>query len=121
MTAPALLRLLTAHGVRLAAHGGRLTFDAPAGAMTPELLGLLKAHKAELLTILAGEPEQKPPAGVQLESRVDREIRRFLAVCKPWPDGRGWYDPGAMRDAAGRAYWQYTVQRQNKLIDNRQV
>lgn len=114
-----LLAILTAHGIQLQADGGRLRFR-PKAAMTPELAGRVKAHKAELLTILAGEPT-KPPAGVQLETRADREARRFLAVCRPWPDGRGWYDPGGMWDAAGRAYWQYSVQRQKELIDNRQV
>ncbi len=29
------------------------------------------------------------------ETHADREVRRFLQVCKPWPDGRGWFDPGS--------------------------
>ena len=63
----------------------------------------MKTHKPELLAILAAKPE--PPTVGQPETHADREWRRFLAVSRPWPDGRGLYDPGALRDAAGRAYW----------------
>ena len=50
---------------------------------------------AELVALLTGSP--KPPAGGQLETHADREWRRFLAVCRPWRDGRGWYNPVEMR------------------------
>ena len=42
-------------GVKLSAHAGKLRFDAPAGTMTPELLAMLSARKAELLAIIAGD------------------------------------------------------------------
>ena len=60
MTGPELVADLCARGVRLTAHGGRLLYDAPVGAMTPELAGQVKAHKADLLAVLADVPE--PPA-----------------------------------------------------------
>lgn len=50
-----------------------------------------------------------PEAPSQPETHGDREWRRFLVVCRPRPDGRGWYDPGTpwavvqQLDAAGRA------------------
>ena len=91
MNAPELLAELNGRGVRLTSHGDRLAYDAPAGVMTPDLAERVKACKAELLAILAGSPE--PVDGGQLETHADRETRRFLAVCRPWPDGCGWYDP----------------------------
>ena len=48
-----LLADCNAHGIRLAlADGGGLEIDAPQGALTPDLIGRLKAHKGELLAIL---------------------------------------------------------------------
>ncbi len=60
LTAPDLLDLLTQRSVRLLTrNGSSLRYEAPAGAMTPELLAALKANKAELLALLAAE---SPPA-----------------------------------------------------------
>jgi hypothetical protein len=48
-----LLAECDAHDIRLLlADDGGLTIDAPQDALTPELLGRLKAHKGELLTLL---------------------------------------------------------------------
>ena len=48
-----LLADCDAHGIRLLLAGdGGLTIDAPQDALTPDLLARLKAHKAELLTLL---------------------------------------------------------------------
>jgi len=91
VSAAELLAELTARGVRLTACGDRLAYDAPAGVMTAELRDRVKACKPELLAMLAGNPEPAPDA--RPETHADREWRRFLAVCRPWPDGRGWYDP----------------------------
>ncbi len=55
-TASELITELDARGVRLTAHGKRLAYDAPTGVMTSELRTQMKACKAELLAILAGEP-----------------------------------------------------------------
>ena len=42
-----------AHGIRLLATGdGGLTIDAPQGALMPDLIRRLKAHKGELLELL---------------------------------------------------------------------
>jgi hypothetical protein len=50
----ALLADCEAHGIRLLLAGdGGLTIDAPEDALTPDLLGGLKAHKAEVLEHLA--------------------------------------------------------------------
>ncbi len=85
-----LVGVLTARGIELRAEGGRLRFR-PRAAMTPDLAERVKRHKPELLAMLAGGPE--PVADDRPETHADREWRRFLAVARPWPDGRGWYDP----------------------------
>ncbi len=57
MTAVELLAECQARQIDLLAHGGQLDIDAPAGALTPDLLDRLKAHKADLLAILRGDAE----------------------------------------------------------------
>lgn len=52
MSAVALIRQCRAAGIRLQARGDRLHFDAPAGAMTPELRQRLAENKAGLLAAL---------------------------------------------------------------------
>ncbi len=96
-----LLADLTGRGIELRAEGGRLRFR-PVAAMTPELAERVKAHKGELLALLNPSSMAEPS-----ETHADREIRRFLRVAVPRPDGRGWYDPGSLRDAAGMAYLAY--------------
>lgn len=59
-------------GVLLSANGDRLTFDAPAGAMTPDLRAMLKAGKAELLAVLAGDYLAAALALVLRETDADR-------------------------------------------------
>jgi hypothetical protein len=54
-TASQLLKDLRLVGIVLNANGDRLGFDAPAGAMTPAVLAILKARKAELLAVLSGD------------------------------------------------------------------
>ncbi len=55
MTLSKLLADLKRAGVVLSIDGGRLLFDAPAGAMTPDLLAAVKARKPELLAVLTGD------------------------------------------------------------------
>lgn len=51
-------------GVRLEARGKRLHVDAPKGALTPELLEVLRAHKAEILAVLGATTGPKRSATV---------------------------------------------------------
>jgi hypothetical protein len=59
-----LLAECEAHGIRLlpAAAGG-LTVDAPEGALTPDLLARLAAHKAALLELLRPQGPGPGPCG----------------------------------------------------------
>jgi hypothetical protein len=58
MNAASLIRDLEDMGVRLEAREGRLQWEAPSGVLTPTLLDELRAHKRELLELLA---PQTPP------------------------------------------------------------
>ena len=52
MNATELLAELHSRGVVLEAAGERLRYDAPKGALTPELRAALAEHKAELLELV---------------------------------------------------------------------
>jgi len=81
-----LLSECDSHGVRLLlADDGGLTIDAPQVALTPELLGRLKAHKGELLTLLLrpsdfdvdSAPDAEPaPESEKRTHRMPPELRR---------------------------------------------
>ena len=48
-----LFRELADHGVTVWQEAGQLRYKAPSGAMTPDLLSSLRAHKTELIGLLA--------------------------------------------------------------------
>lgn len=100
MSATALLVELTAKGIELRTEGPRLRFR-PVAKMTPELLELVKRHKAELLSLVCRGVENC--AGTYSVG----ELQRFLQVAVPWPDGRGWYDLQSLQDEAGQAYVEH--------------
>lgn len=63
MNAQALLHDLTAQGVILSVDGVQLDVDAPDSVLTDDLLETLRAHKADLLDLLADEnPEMHDSA-----------------------------------------------------------
>ena len=68
-----------AHGIRLSlAAADGLTIDAPPDALTPELLGRLKAHKAELLTDLNERFEERA-AIIEFDAGLSRKEAEQLA------------------------------------------
>ncbi len=60
MTASRVLTQARRLGIRLFPKGAKLGYDAPAGAMTPEVRAALAAHKAELLALMAEEIVPEP-------------------------------------------------------------
>src|SRR5687768_5097553 len=75
-----LLKDCDAHGIRLLLAGdGGLTIDAPQSALTPDLLGRLKAHKAELLAMLRPAPEVAPALPVVASVAPTKPAK---AVCR---------------------------------------
>lgn len=53
MTTLELLKELKTKGVSLSVVGGKLHYNAPTGALTPNLKAALHAHKAELVEIIS--------------------------------------------------------------------
>jgi hypothetical protein len=80
MTALTLLADLQARGVLLSAEDDRLSFDAPAGVMTPDVKAALKARKPELLAILAGRWKDAARLMIGREPDADRraDLREWL-------------------------------------------
>ena len=59
MTAGALLQDIQSRGIQVTLSGEQLSYDAPRGAMTDELLSEIRAHKAALVALL--QPAETPP------------------------------------------------------------
>ena len=70
MNTPELLSDLDRLGIRLKADGERLRYY-PRSALTPDLLGRLKAHKADLLALLqaTSAPDQAPATSTSWRDR----------------------------------------------------
>jgi len=83
-----LLADCDAHGVRLAlADGDRLSVDAPQEALTPDLLALLREHKAEILALL------RSAQTTRCEQHVDPRL---------WRDAEAEGRPGWLRTTCHR-------------------
>ncbi|MEX2139966.1 MAG: hypothetical protein WD894_11935 [Pirellulales bacterium] len=83
MTGPSALSQLLAECdqrcIRLhPADGGRLTIDAPPGALTPDLLQRLKGQKADLLKMLTGI------CGEAVDRGEPRNVRRGCEIRDKW-------------------------------------
>jgi hypothetical protein len=63
MTAIDLLADLQARGVVLTAKAGKLGYDAPRGGMTPNLVAMVRQHKAALLALLQNPVADPVPDG----------------------------------------------------------
>ena len=75
-----LLAACEAQNVLLIPTGdGELTIESPPYALTPELLGRLKAHKAELLALL--RPKSEAAVAVPVPTRT-AEAEPEVAVCR---------------------------------------
>lgn len=91
MTVDALLARLAALNVLLTVEGGRLLFDAPAGALSLELRAALAAHRAELLRRLT--PPDATTGAVPIALADD--ANRFASwILRPDATGKpGWEAP----------------------------
>jgi hypothetical protein len=77
MTVDEVLDVLRARDIWLTPDGDQLTYDAPEGAMTDEVLTLLRQHKQALLALLA-QSAPAPGAATALrpqEARTHQEYR----------------------------------------------
>ena len=73
-----LLADLAVRGIRLEADGERLRYH-PRSALTPKLLERLKAHKADLLALLASQQEQRRD---ERSAPADGSFAPSPAVCR---------------------------------------
>jgi pyochelin synthetase len=62
MTVSEALHMLQARDIQLMVEGDQLRYDAPEGAITDEVLTLLRQHKAALLALLAPSTPAKDAA-----------------------------------------------------------
>jgi hypothetical protein len=90
-----LLRELEARAIRLRLEGDAIAFSAPKGAMTPELLRALRAHKADLRDWLLLREHGPTPA---VPPRFDPEALLREAMAAEQTDDLG-PEPEALRDA----------------------
>lgn len=92
MTAHDLLADLDRRGINIEAHGDRLRYS-PRSAVTPDLAGRMKALKAALLAILAGEtwePEVSHDANEANWQAISDADRDYLLGPRDWPDLCPW-------------------------------
>ncbi|MCH7884414.1 MAG: hypothetical protein IIC01_04110 [Planctomycetes bacterium] len=102
MTGEVLLEQLRERDIRLSANGDRLVVDAPRGALTEQLRGTLREHKAELLAIVTAPDLWARRAAALLSGVADPDLRADLrelfehraAVCE--------FDGGLSRTDAER-------------------
>lgn len=104
LKAATLLAHLRRAGVLLTAKGDRLAFDAPAGAMTPEVVAMLKARKPELLAVLRGD--YLHAAAALVLSIPDSRQRAALAHLFDERTGICQYDGNMSRGEAERAAYR---------------
>ena len=102
MTIAALLTELRRRDVRLRADGDRLRFDAPPGAMTPELRERVLAHKPALLESLRAIHESAPHEPIPAVPRnqplpVSFAQRRMWLLQQLTPDSPMYSLAGAIR------------------------
>ncbi len=73
MTAPELMADLWDAGFRLSLEGDRLRVSAPGPAATPEIVALIRRHKADFLDFIrwTREPGEAVPGTVPAASKGD--------------------------------------------------
>lgn len=78
-----LLAECDGHGIRLLlADDGGLTIDVPQDNLTPNLLERLKAHKAELLTLLRPRPDFYVDDALNAEPVLATQENAAIPVCR---------------------------------------
>lgn len=90
MTVDVLLTELTKRDVVLSVNGDRLLFDAPIGALTPELRAAITAHRAELIRQLSATAAANVPAAKATQPPTDFSRWVFRQAADETP---GWEAP----------------------------
>lgn len=113
MTTSNLLRQCTERGIRLKPVDGRLRIEAPTGALTPDLLAVLRERKAELLAALTGPAQERtgisssgPSTAPKREQRTAE--RMAAAPVDPWWERCRFDDlpcPDPCTKCGGTCFW----------------
>ncbi len=92
MSEQRLLAELARLDVKVKANGGKLSYNAPKGTMTPKLLAQLKEHKAEILERLAPQAPKEDHATREITKppRYSTNKRQFLEPCHHGTPGGCW-------------------------------
>src|SRR5712691_12421871 len=83
MTTVELLHALQARDIRLTVDGDRLTYDAPEGAITAEVLTLLCQHKTALLALLQQDHELATPSAEPSADDAPPLVANAMVMCTP--------------------------------------
>jgi hypothetical protein len=65
MTPVEILSVVKRRGIFLTAEGDHITYRAPVGSMTPDLLEIIRVHKLSILALLNPDIEPRSCLGVQ--------------------------------------------------------
>jgi|SRR5215217_4201910 len=100
MSAAALLAELRRLRVEIEANGERLRYAGPEGAISPELIGRLKAHKAELISVcgktaVGAREDRNLAETVCKRPTLDTVVRKLLA---------GGWEP---KERCGKLIWKH--------------
>lgn len=87
MTAEQVLSFLTRKGIILTPAGDRINYKAPTGTMTPDLVGMIKAHKRGIICIL--NPDRKIKSALA-HLHADGSQNFFWGDCDSCPAGGFW-------------------------------
>jgi hypothetical protein len=100
MSTGALLAELKRLGVEIEADGDRLRYAGPEGAISPELIGRLKAHKADLIAV-CGKTEIGAREELDLAETVCMQTSSDLGAHKLLADG---WEP---KKRCGKLIWRH--------------
>jgi acetylornithine/succinyldiaminopimelate/putrescine aminotransferase/predicted amino acid dehydrogenase len=82
MSAREIVEQLTGRGVKLTLRNGEIGYDAPRGAVTPEVLAELRKHKAALIALLSPSADRaaagKPATSKRFSIADDRPVHTPL-------------------------------------------
>jgi len=99
MTLERLLVRLLGLGVRLIADGGALSYTAPEGAVTADLLDALREYRSRILSLLAPENPNDSEFLAEAEVLITAQVDAAMDL---WATYRGERDEGAVAHAYRR-------------------
>lgn len=75
MDAREILDTISERGIRLTAAGDKIQYHGPDGAMTAELLALVKDNRPEILALLTGNRQTELPMEIEAEPSCGDDVQ----------------------------------------------